>query len=343
MHKSLLSVILLLGMTICHAQDSLNTTAYADSIANYAEEPVRELVDGRDYTEADVEQYIRNMYDKIFGGTDYDAVEAEYTSESYKALLEKAEEVANGDIVLDSDHWIDSQDADKPSVNSISVQKTSDEAATAKVNIRIYQNSDDFHVITLMLVFENGKWVVDDFVTEHGGVSYSQKSYLETFITEAETNDSQSSYDEDIDGSETLVAKDTLSEEKQKEEKDDGLNFKDILIYIVVFLGICLYGAGKSGSSSSSFSSWTQMFSSPSFSSPSKPKDEPIHQDTYRPVAYFDVEYRENNQPLTHRATFELHPDATIKDFIRELEKLGRHNVTIVSYRRGNDPRIVLE
>jgi hypothetical protein len=148
----------------------------------------KELTKGADYNESDIDAAIKVMYDEVFGSDESFEMDEKYTSSDYKALDAKAAEVADGDLYIDANHWIQGQDCDKPSMSVFSVKKVSDNKAVAKVHIKQFKDSDDTTLVKLILLFENGKWVVDDFITiEDGGEEYSEKSYLKDFIKEVQS------------------------------------------------------------------------------------------------------------------------------------------------------------
>ena len=156
-----------------------------DSVDNVS---AKELTKGADYTESDIEAAIKDMYDEVFGSDESFEIDEKYTSSDYKTLDAKAAEVADGDLYIDANHWIQGQDCDKPSMSVISIKKESDNKAVAKVRIKQFQDSDDTSLVKLILLYENGKWVVDDFISiMDGGEEYSEKSYLKDYINEAQS------------------------------------------------------------------------------------------------------------------------------------------------------------
>ena len=146
-----------------------------DSITEDVE--TKTLGSGADYTEEDIKNTLESMYKEILNPskTVYDN-DSKYTSAEYQSILNKAENVAVDEVVLDADHWIQGQDCDKPSMSVVSVKKESDTKAIAEVKVR------------LVLLFENGKWVVDDFISfGDGGEEYSEKAYLKKYIEDCQS------------------------------------------------------------------------------------------------------------------------------------------------------------
>lgn len=184
--------VLLMIIGYCSSNESDNVSSngnieaqVTDSVDNVS---AKELTKGADYTESDIEAAIKVMYDEVFGSDESFEMDEKYTSSDYKALDAKAAEVADGDLYIDANHWIQGQDCDKPSMSVFSVKKVSDNKAVAKVHIKQFKDSDDTTLVKLILLFENGKWVVDDFITiEDGGEEYSEKSYLKDFIKEVQS------------------------------------------------------------------------------------------------------------------------------------------------------------
>lgn len=167
--------------------DSSNGSEETQVMESSNTEEKKKLENGADYTESDIEASIKVMYDEVFGSDESLDMEAKYTSSEYKALDAKAAKVAD-DLYIDSNHWIQGQDCDSPSMSVVSVKKESDNKAVAHVNIKQFKNYNHVTPVKLILLFENGRWVVDDFITiEDGGEEYSEKSYLKDFIKEAQS------------------------------------------------------------------------------------------------------------------------------------------------------------
>lgn len=140
-------------------------------------------------TEEDIKNALESMYKEILNPskTVYDN-DAKYTSSEYQSILNKAYDVAVDEVVLDADHWIQGQDCDKPSMSVVSVKKESDTKAIAEIKIKQFYNEAYQSRVRLALLFENGKWVVDDFVSYgDGGEEYSEKAYLKKYIEESQS------------------------------------------------------------------------------------------------------------------------------------------------------------
>ena len=157
-----------------------------DSVAEIVEE--KTLNSGADYTEEDIKNTLEAMYKQILYAADTVNYDSKYTSAEYQSILNKAYAVAVDEVVLDADHWIQGQDCDKPSMSVVSVKKESDTKAIAEVKIKLFQGDDYQSRVRLVLLFENGKWVVDDFISfGDGGEEYSEKAYLKKYIEDCQS------------------------------------------------------------------------------------------------------------------------------------------------------------
>lgn len=157
-----------------------------DSVAEIVE--AKTLDSGADYTEEDIKNSVEAMYKQILYAADTVNYDSKYTSAEYQSILNKAYDVAVDEVVLDSDHWIQGQDCDKPSMNVVSVKKESENKAIAEIKIKLFQNDDYQSRIRLVLLFENGKWVVDDFISfGDSGEEHSEKAYLKKYIEDCKS------------------------------------------------------------------------------------------------------------------------------------------------------------
>lgn len=158
-----------------------------DSTIAEVQSDAAELKSGKDYTEKDIEIAVRKMYEEILGETDYKELaklEKKYTSNEYQDLYFKAEAIADGEVLLGYDHWINAQDSDAPSLKRVAVKKGSASEATAEVAIKLFKDSDTESKTQLLLIYEDGKWVVDNFVVEDEGKEWSEKTFLKGYIKE---------------------------------------------------------------------------------------------------------------------------------------------------------------
>ena len=145
------------------------------------------LNDGAGYTEEDIKNSLESIYKEIFGTDTYEDFDAKYTSADYQSLLNKAFEASEDEVgPLDADHWIQGQDSDKPSMSVVSVKKESDNKAVAKISIQPYHGDSNKCLVKLILLFENNKWVVDDFVSLWDGEEHSEKAYLKKYIEDSQ-------------------------------------------------------------------------------------------------------------------------------------------------------------
>ena len=86
-----------------------------------------------------------------------------YCSMRYKALLAEAEEMAgDDDIVLDYDHWTNSQDDNNFTYEVGRIDQITDSTAFVEIYGKNFGND---YTIVLGLYFERGDWYVDDFLS----------------------------------------------------------------------------------------------------------------------------------------------------------------------------------
>ena len=104
-----------------------------------------------------------------------------YCSENYKKLLEQALELAgDDDIVLDYDHWTNSQDDNDFTCEVGRIKLTTDSTAVVTIDAKNFGND---YIISLGLHYERGNWFVDDFLSPDG--KDGEKAYLEKYVRDA--------------------------------------------------------------------------------------------------------------------------------------------------------------
>ena len=90
-------------------------------------------------------------------------LDSAYCSLRYQALYKEALEAAgDDDVVLDYDHWTNSQDDNNFTYEVGRIDQITDSTAFAEINGKNYGNN---YTIVLGLYFERGDWYVDDFLT----------------------------------------------------------------------------------------------------------------------------------------------------------------------------------
>lgn len=168
----------------CFGRNESRSDIVADSmIVEYQSDEV-ELKSGKDYTEKDIETAIIKMYEEILGKEDHLLLEPKYVSKGLIDLYARAEAVSEGDAFIYSDHWVDAQDYNQPSLQGVSVKRLSDNEVIAKVRIKPFKEYDVEKRMKLFVVYEDGRWVVDDFISESDGNEWSEKTWLENYIKE---------------------------------------------------------------------------------------------------------------------------------------------------------------
>ncbi len=106
---------------------------------------------------------------------------AYYTSNSYKALLQKVVDkdrslIAKGEVgFFDYDHWICGQDYQGLAFAVAKCERISDERCRVEADIT---NCGQKQRITLMMVFEDGVWRIDDFIRDGSSEKTSMAQYV---------------------------------------------------------------------------------------------------------------------------------------------------------------------
>lgn len=154
------------GKTNKAAGDADSVTA--DSVTAAAEEP---KVDKHN------EAYLRQRVDTIYRGK-VDSRDATYCSTRYYKLLTAALNVAedNEALLLDCDHWTNSQDDNDFSYQIEKISDMTDSSAVVRLKAK---NFGKRYPIILNMRFERGDWFVDDFISDEGT---SEKEYFEMFV-----------------------------------------------------------------------------------------------------------------------------------------------------------------
>ncbi len=105
-------------------------------------------------------------------------LDSAYCSLRYQALYKEAMEAAgDDDIVLDYDHWTNSQDDNNFTSEVGRIDQITDSTAFAEVYGKNYGND---YTIVLGLYFERGDWYVDDFLSPDR--KDGEKDYFHTYI-----------------------------------------------------------------------------------------------------------------------------------------------------------------
>ena len=183
MKKAILMAMIAVVVTACGSRTNKETGADG-SIVTPDEEKLSE-------------EYIRQRFESIYSCYDnpqYDEsglrvmesrgnFDSAYCSSSYKELLAQAEALAGeDDIVLDYDHWTNSQDDNNFTCKVGNVSLLTDSTAVVEMDA---QNFAEPYTITLALLFERGDWYVDNFLSTDG--SKGEKEYLQEYIQQTVT------------------------------------------------------------------------------------------------------------------------------------------------------------
>ena len=144
-----------------------------------------------------VKERLENIFNEVYtakASTDFDEL---YLTSEYNNLLKKDIELSSGEIgFINSNHWVQGQDSDNPSMRVESVNMLSDNKAEAKIKIKAFDSSNYEEDVKLVMVYERDNWYIDDFVTYFNGKEQSEKKGLIDYIAEVEN---QSEGADDID------------------------------------------------------------------------------------------------------------------------------------------------
>lgn len=110
-------------------------------------------------------EVMRHYNDGTFASASY----TEFESERFAEMCRRSGE--SEFICIDWDYWIRAQDFDNVKLSRTAITGFDMEKRTAKADVYII-NFNKEQLIQPSLIFENGKWVIDDF-TEDGNSLYS--------------------------------------------------------------------------------------------------------------------------------------------------------------------------
>ncbi len=132
-------------------------------------------------SEAFIKKRLTNIYANVFSKKCVRDPEYHFTSKEYYALYRSLRNMEGrlGDLImLDYDHWSQSQDPYNPTMTISSVTIESKKKASAIVYIN---NGGNPTKVKLVLVFEGGNWYIDDFITfsQYGG---SEKTMIKAYF-----------------------------------------------------------------------------------------------------------------------------------------------------------------
>ncbi len=161
MNKFLILLTLILSFTFslpCQAQQNVNKQS-----------------------EALIKKRLISIYANVFGPKCVRDPEYYFTSKEYYALYRSLRNMEGklGDLImLDYDHWSQSQDPYNPTMSISSVSIESKKKASAIVYIK---NGGNPTKVKLVLVFESDNWYIDDFIT-FGQYGDSEKKMIKTYF-----------------------------------------------------------------------------------------------------------------------------------------------------------------
>ena len=164
-------VFLSLGLALSLLFVSCNNSTVVESTDNDTEMPATEEAIVASGEEANIA--IENIYKEILkhysDGTYFNFDYSQFESKRFSTMCERSSNL--GMLCVDWDYWIQAQDFDNVQLKSTKITNFDEDALSATAEVRII-NMGGEQVINPTLVFENGKWLVDDFV-ENGNSVYS--------------------------------------------------------------------------------------------------------------------------------------------------------------------------
>ncbi len=150
-------------------------------------------INSGDFNDRHSETYIKQRIDSIYSRFNNPIYEKKgkriidyrynydsaFCSSHYKELMSKAIELMDDeeDIILEHDHWTNSQDPEDFTYEIKKIENITDSTAIVVLNAN---NWGDNYLVTLCLHFERDDWFVDDFITKYG--FKSEKAYLNDYI-----------------------------------------------------------------------------------------------------------------------------------------------------------------
>ena len=177
--------------------------------------PEQQLESEQSAIKARVEDIFAKMI-KYLSSRDYDPnFEQSFLSAEYNDLYNEASEIADkiDDLLMDSNPWT-GQDADRPSIQVVNIDKVSDNKARVEILYKPYSGMDRMEQRTLFLVKENGIWLIDDFREEP--YYSSVKGYLKKYIEENQNKPiNENEEDNSVD--------DAISNENERENDNNAI------------------------------------------------------------------------------------------------------------------------
>lgn len=185
MRNSILLIAAFLMLSACGGNKTAQAVADSDSLTT---DSVTVPDDGKHNAEA-ISQRVDMIY-SCYKNPKYDEygmrllqrinLDSLYCTREYKKLYEQAMELTDeDDILLDYDHWTNSQDDNEFTYQIGRISMPTDSTAIVQVDAKNFGNE---YSITLGLLFEQGDWYVDDFLSSDG--KDGEKAYFQNYIRE---------------------------------------------------------------------------------------------------------------------------------------------------------------
>ena len=186
MKKAILIAAAAIALAACGTSKKTETSASKATVP--ASVKTKAVSKARKHTAEYIQQRIAAIY-RCYDNPQYDEtgtrlmapranLDSIYCSTRYKALMKDALDLEDeDDILLDYDHWTNSQDDTDFTCKTVTISNLTDSTAIAKVN---EENIGSSYAVILALRFERNDWFVDDFITEEDGGS--EKEYFKRYI-----------------------------------------------------------------------------------------------------------------------------------------------------------------
>lgn len=186
MKKEILIAAAAIALAACGTSKKTETSASKATVP--ASVKTKAVSKARKHTAEYIQQRIAAIY-RCYDNPQYDEtgtrlmapranLDSIYCSTRYKALMKDALDLEDeDDILLDYDHWTNSQDDTDFTCKTVTISNLTDSTAIAKVN---EENIGSSYAVILALRFERNDWFVDDFITEEDGDS--EKEYFKRYI-----------------------------------------------------------------------------------------------------------------------------------------------------------------
>lgn len=178
MKKLLISATALLMLASCGGQSSSSTSgseAEAQSASLETSDDSQQITDA---VSADslLKQRVSQIYELYFSMLlqDKEFPTEQYVTNEFNTALNKCvdKEVAEQEILIDYDYWINAQDFEQPKLGDITITRQTSDSAWVTTSISDFGENRPIHLV-MAYDAEQGQWQVADFIS-----NYDQSSLL---------------------------------------------------------------------------------------------------------------------------------------------------------------------